>query len=276
MARRHFHLSDGALFLLLLCIGFGLLVLPSSRTQRINFLFAEIFEPLIRLGRQHPELVPAAGPNEHAVSRRDYDALKTEYNNLHAQLLSLQERFETIAQIRSDLPRFYSGLVVAEVVRPRVGVTHELLINKGADDNVRRGCYVMSTKQNSIIGVVRETSARMARVRLLTDANQNIGIRIRRQGSALDVGAMMFGDGRHGGTVSLVEREKDIRPGDTVYAAPRPGLLDIPMVIGNISDVQPDEESPLLWKIGVRTVENAADLKTVAVIVTETPDASGQ
>jgi hypothetical protein len=41
------------------------------------------------------------------------------------------------------------------------------------------------------------------------------------------------------------------------------------MIIGEVSEVQPDEESPLLWKIAVQPAENAFTLKTVVVIVSD-------
>ena len=109
----------------------------------------------------------------------------------------------------------------------------------------------------------------MSRVRLLTDANQQIEVRIRRDGTTVDIPAMMTGNGKDGCIISLVEREKDVRPGDAVYAAPRPGLLDTPVIIGQVTSVMPDEESPLLWKIFVQPTEIPATLKTVAVVVPE-------
>ena len=83
----------------------------------------------------------------------------------------------------------------------------------------------------------------------------------------------MFGNGKRACTIAMVEREKDIRVGDAVYAAPRTGQLDIPIIIGQVWQVQPDEASPLLWKIVVQPAEDASALKTVAVIVQEALDA---
>jgi hypothetical protein len=40
------------------------------------------------------------------------------------------------------------------------------------------------------------------------------------------------------------------------------------MIIGEVTEVQPDEGSPLLWKISVQPAENAFTLKTIAVITT--------
>ncbi|NLW82990.1 MAG: hypothetical protein GXY41_01085 [Phycisphaerae bacterium] len=275
MARRQFYLSNGGLFVLLLCAAVGLLLLPRTLTQEVNFLFAETFQPLIRIGRNFQrDRFAMPGPDDAVVSRDEHNRLWKNYNNLHAQLLKLQEQVEILSQLRSGLPRFYSGLAIAEVTGAAGGLSHELLINKGTADGVRAGCYVMSIGQNSIVGVVRETSEQMACVRLLSDANQCIVIRIRRDGTDLDVGALMFGNGKRGGIVSKIERDKDIRVGDAVYAAARPGLLEVPMIIGEVSEVLPDEE-PLLWKIAVQLADDAFTLQTLAVIVPETVGAGG-
>ncbi len=274
MTRRHFQLSSTALFMMLLCAGIVLLLLPASMTQSVNFLFAETFEPVMRLGRPAAGDKTAAGDSDDCVPRRKYDALWKTHTNLHAQLLELQDAYETVAQIRSGLPRFFSGMVVADVIAGSgSALNHELLINKGTADGLRPGSYVMSPEGNSIVGVVRQCSDMMARVRLLTDANQSIEVRIRRDGGPLDVAALMFGDGRNACTIAMVERQKDIRPGDAVFAARRPGLLEVPLVIGRVADVRPDEESPLLWSIRVEPIDDVRTLKTVAVIVADPPEA---
>ena len=254
--------------MLLLCAGLALLLLPRTLTKKINLGFGKTFAPVLRIGRQfQTETAAMPGPDAQHVSREEHNKLWKNYKNLHAQLMKLQENYETVSRLRSGLPRFYSGVTVGEVTGAGTGLSHELLINKGAVDGIRPGCYVMSPGQNSIVGVVRETSERMSRMRALTDANQSIEIRIRRDGTSQDIGALMFGNGKRGCTVSMVERQKDVRVGDAVYAAARPGTLDIPMIIGEVSEVLPDEESPLLWKISVQPAEQAFTLTTVAVIV---------
>lgn len=271
MMGKSFRLSNGTLFTLLIGIGVALLLSPRSLTQKMNFLFVETFEPLIQIGRRF-ELKNAVmpGPDEQHVPREEHNRLWKNYKNLHAQLSKLQSDYETLARIRMGLPNFYSGLIVAEVTRPGAGLVQELLINKGIDDGVRPDSYVMSPEHNSIIGVVRETSDQFARVRLLTDANQSIEVRIRRDGTKLDIKGLMTGSGKRTCTIAMIELEKGVKPGDAVYAAPRPGQLDIPMIIGQVAQVVPDESAPLLCKITVEPAENASALKHVAVII---PDA---
>ena len=45
------------------------------------------------------------------------------------------------------------------------------------------------------------------------------------------------------------------------------GFLDTPRVIGEVKQVRPDDENPLLWEITVEPVYQLGGLKQVAIIV---------
>jgi cell shape-determining protein MreC len=79
--------------------------------------------------------------------------------------------------------------------------------------------------------------------------------------------AQLFGDGKTGCQIRLIPRDRDVRKGDTVYAAPHPGILDVPIVIGKITDVKIDQDRPLLWSVWVEPIESATTLKQVMIIV---------
>ena len=68
-----------------------------------------------------------------------------------------------------------------------------------------------------------------------------------------------------GSTEYIIER---VDVGDVVFAATKPGYLNIPIVIGEVTAVEPDDEHPLLWEITVQPVEDMTQLSDVAVIVT--------
>lgn len=270
MAGRHFHFSNASLLTSFIIVAAVLQFVPNSYTSAINNTFLDLFNPLLKIGRDlQMDAVRLRPGQEEAVSRDDYERLWKVYKNLHAQLIHLHAEYEQLAKIRSGLPQFFSALVQANVTSAPSSFTHEIIINKGSDAFIQTGQYVLSSQQNSVIGVVRETAEQMARVRLLTDANQSIEIRIRREGSDKDIGAMMFGTGKTLCKIAMIEREQDVRTGDTVYAAPQPGKLDIPIVIGEVLEVVPDDLHPLLWDISVQPVEDMTRLDNVVVIVTD-------
>ena len=77
----------------------------------------------------------------------------------------------------------------------------------------------------------------------------------------------MTGDGRDGCRIGLIPiKEYDVRVGDTVYASAKLGLLDTPIVIGEVAQVKPDRNTPVLWDIHVRPIFPAR-LTEIAVIV---------
>ncbi|MBC8378433.1 MAG: rod shape-determining protein MreC [Planctomycetes bacterium] len=270
MAGRNFHLSNGSLFFTWLIAGILFLILPQTLTSRINFLFQKTFSPLLQLGRQvQLHTFSADTGNQEAVSKAEYDNLRKKYQNMHAQLMQLHQDYETLSQIRSGLPQPFSKLILARVANRVGGFSHEIIINKGHDAGLTKGQYVLSAGHNSIVGVVSDTAESLARVRLLTDSSQSIEIRIRREGTTMDIDWLMTGDGKDGCKISRIPKKNDIRVGDTVFAAARPGFLNVPVIIGEVVDVRPDEQHPLLWDIRVEPVENMKELDDIAVIVTE-------
>ena len=208
--------------------------------------------------------------SEEFVSRNDYARLWKSYKNLHAQLLSLHEEYERLANIRSGLPQLSAeGLVMAKITGTVSNYNHELIINKGSEALVRRGQFVLSEQKDALVGVVSEVSETAAKIRLITDTMQTLEIHIRRDGTDKDIRAMMIGNGTNTCGISMIDRQRDIREGDTVYAAAVPDKLNVPLVVGEITSVHPDDQHPLLWKITVRPAEDMSRLNNVAIIVAD-------
>ncbi len=268
MAARKIHVAPGTLFLALLIAGFILLWLPQSLTYLLNFLFLRVFDPLLRLGRQ----VEIEGSRTHSAPQEsidpaEYYKLKKAYENLSIQYQTLHRDYEKLSRIRKEVPLPWAGLVLAQITSSTRGARHELILNRGADHGVATGQMVLSESSDSVIGIVQEASARMARIRLLTDSAQNLEVRIRRNGSDREYIGRLTGDGKNACRISLLSRDYDIRPGDMVFAAARPGVLETPLVIGECSQVRPDDEHPLLWDISVKPFDDAFAQTVVAVIV---------
>ena len=80
---------------------------------------------------------------------------------------------------------------------------------------------------------------------------------------------MMVGNGTDTCSISMIDRQQDIREGDVVCAAAVPDKLNIPLVVGEITRVRPDDQHPLLWKITVRPAEEMSRLNNVAIIVAD-------
>ena len=270
MAGRRNHFSNASIFFTFLTIGIVLLLLPTDLTSHITLGFYKTFESILQIGRDvQMDVVRLHPGQEETVTKAEYERLWKTYKNQRAQLLAQHDEFERLAKIRSTLPHSINGFVLARTTGTSGNYSHEVIINRGANASIRPDQYVLSEKQDCLIGVIVDTAETTARVRLLTDEMQTIEVRIRREGTNKDIAAMMLGSGKMACKIPNLDKQLDIREGDTVYAAPVPGLLDVPLVIGEVIKVQPYEMDPLLWDITVAIAEDLSRLDQVAVIVAD-------
>ena len=271
MAGRNIHLSNANIFSSLLIASFVLFFLPKSLTSKVSLFFHDTFQPVLQIGRQDPMESQRLRPNSgDAVSHEEYAQLWKSYNNLHAQLLMLHEEYELLANIRSGLPQLSAeGLVIAKITGTFNNYSRELMISKGSEALIRPGQFVLSEYKDAVVGVISEVSETAAKVRLITDTMQTLEIHIHRNGTDKDIRAMMVGNGTDTCSISMIDRQQDIREGDVVCAAAVPDKLNIPLVVGEITHVRPDDQHPLLWKITVRPAEEMNRLNNVAIIVAD-------
>jgi len=271
MAGRNIHFSNASIFSSFLVAGLVLFFLPKSLTSKVSLFFHDTFQPVLQIGRAGRMDTERLQTNsEEFVNRSDYTRLWKSYKNLYAQLLSLHEEYERLSNIRSGLPQLSAeGLVLAKITGTVSNYSHELIINKGSEAFVRPGQFVLSEQKDAVVGVVSEVSEMAAKIRLITDTMQTLEVHIRRNGTDTDIRAMMIGNGTDTCSISMIDRQRDIREGDTIYAATVPDKLNIPLVVGEITRVRADDQHPLLWKITVRPAEDMSRLNNVAIIIAD-------
>jgi len=259
--------NNSSLFIGFLMVSAAVLILPHQITSNLNAFFIELFSPVISLRIDIPEeLINSKSPGGEWVTRQEYNRLWVAYKNIYADLLEEHERLEKMSQYRSYLPKSGAGLVAAKVIRKESG--QFLLISRGALDGVRTGQYVMS--DGAVVGTVSEVSTANARVTLVINNSHSLEVRIIRDQSTDYLRANIKGDGVSACKIPLVSREFDVKPGDLVYASPTPRFLDTPRIIGEITQVVPDQNNPLLWDITVNPPIDYDKLQEVAVVVMET------
>ncbi|OQY05023.1 MAG: hypothetical protein B6I25_06260 [Planctomycetales bacterium 4572_13] len=271
MAGRNIHLSNASIFSSFLVAGLVLFFLPKPLTSKASLFFHDTFGPILQIGRDsRMESGRLEANSEDVVSGSKYRQLWKDYKNLYAQRMALHEEYERLANIRSGLPQLSKeALIMATITGTVSNYSRELMINKGSDAFVRSGQFVLSEQNDAVIGVISEVSETAAKVRLITDTMQTLEIHIRRDGTDTDIRAMMIGNGTDTCDISMIDRQRDVREGDTVYAAAIPDKLNVPLVVGEITGVCPDDRHPLLWKITVRPAEDMSRLNNVAIIVAD-------
>lgn len=265
MALGNIHASKHSFFWGLLVLSILIYIIPQDKTNKLNFLFQYLFGYITNIGRDFPsDTSPGAVTPGQTVLQDEYDTLWKKYKNLQAQQAELEKENAALSRIRRHFDLSDSGLLQAKIITVS---KNTLIINKGTEQQVAAGQLVLSPQKDSVIGIVRETDKSIARVGLVTDSSVSIEVRIHRDNAKTDIAAQMFGDGKNGCQIRFISRDKDVRKGDTVYAAARPGKLDVPIVIGQVKDVRIDQDKPLLWSIYVEPIDSITNLNQVIIVI---------
>ena len=265
MVRHHFKNTRTKLFTSLLGLSIILFFIPQSVTTNLNFFFLQLFKPVLSIGRELPyRLMKPGSINYETVSRIEYNRLWAAYKNIEADLNHLATDYETLAGYKTLFPEQQINITTARIITYQQD--QYILIDKGSSQKIEAEQYVMG--QNTIIGLVDETSTSTSRVTLITDTRSNIPIIITREGKTKYISGNLKGSGLGNCKIDLVSREQDVRPGDTVLAVAIPGKLPVARVIGEVVRAWPAKNAPLLWDITVEPIYRASDLNNIAVITT--------
>jgi len=270
MAHRRLRFPIGVVFVGLFLLAMFFFLVPSRYTTTINYLFLKISSPVLNMFPQSVRF------GEDMVSRQEYNEIITAYAKSHAQLLRLQGDYEQVSGIRQKLPESEGKIMIAKVVRSSLsGGRSELVIDKGSEDHLRPGQYVLSCGESTVIGTISEVVKGMSRVRLVTDSRHHLPVSILGKGFDGYLPGHLQGKNSEMAKIPLMSQKKyDIRVGDVVYASSQAGLLGLEIIVGSISEVKPDDEAPLLWDISVKPIHDFSLLSDVAIVVMD-PESNG-
>ncbi|MGA2916385.1 MAG: rod shape-determining protein MreC [Sedimentisphaerales bacterium] len=262
MARAKFRPSKLTLFTGLLLIGIILLLIPQNITSKLNFAFFDIFGFFLNIGSSaaYQQKIQTDLPD--AVSRREYNKLEVAYENLQSQFQEQKKQIDLLSRIRMTEPDPATGLVLAKVVNRR---KNEFIINRGSADGLVKGQFVLG--DNAVIGCIEDVSKDISSVKLISSSACKLHVKI----SAPDVNSYfngtIQGDDKDAARILNVPKKYKLKEGYYIYAAPSPGILQSPRIIGRISKCTIDETNPVLWAIKVKPAYDFDDITDVAVIV---------
>ncbi|MHC4060955.1 MAG: rod shape-determining protein MreC [Planctomycetota bacterium] len=257
MARKLKKVSARMLFTWFLLAGLILLFTPQNLTNKFQFVFARFFHWPLSLGRS----ASLSATRSVISDTSDEEAYIHHITNLEIWLERERRKVEELSRLRERLPLQNARLMVADVTAASDGSQSEFFINRGEDDGLARGQFVLG--QNSVIGTISDISSHSAQVKLVTDPESRIAVEIGRLG----LRRVMRGGGSGSAKIEMVSTKHELKTGDKVFAAPQVGLLDDPVIVGEITRCRMDDENPSLWDITVQPVCNLDRLYDVAVIV---------
>ncbi len=246
------------LFTWLLLCGFILLLVPQSLTNRLQFTFARVFHWPLSFGRSISLSSRMSQSRSDVVNRQDYERLRIHLANIEAKLGKANETINELSGLRNRYPLSGAAFVPANVITATIDKMRcELLINRGEDDGLGVGQFVLAN--NSVIGTISGVSPRTARVRLITDRDSKIAVKI---GGAKRT---MHGLGGNQAKAPMIKQK--MKEDDRILASEMTGYLDVPMVIGKVVKCENNSDSALLCDITVEPVCDIERLTKVAVVV---------
>ena len=267
MARKKIKISKGSIFARLLLASAILLFIPHQRTKYLNYWFLELFKPVLTFAQgKSPENFKPIFSAEDYVLRSEHEKLHREWANTISRLAKLRQDYERVSKIRKNLYNDTMGIVLADVISATHTGRNEMVIDKGTLDGLLLGQYVLSSEANCVIGTVSDVSESIATVKLITDEKHNLPILVHRAGTNSAKPEQLIGNGDGTASMPLVPKARDILPDDIIYAAKRPGLLEVSIIIGKISEVRRNEKEPLLLDITVKPSQDLTKVQSVVVL----------
>lgn len=249
-------ISRGMLFIWFTLVGLIFFFTPQNLTNRFQFAFARVFRWPLSISRTISLSARTQPQLAEVVSRSKYNQLQNYLANITRELSEERQKVKELSGLRNRRPLEGAGLMLAEII---TASTEGLIINRGETDGLEKGQFVLG--DNSIIGTISDVSPRTAKVELITETTANTAVEIE------GLKTVIQGCGKNSAKMKLVSTKHAVKVGDNVYACKKQGFLDVPMIIGTVSQCKRDNENPLLWDITVKPACDTERLSDVTVII---------
>jgi rod shape-determining protein MreC len=260
--------SQRAVFIWLLLAGIGIFFTPQRFTDNLRFAFLRVFRGPLALCENLVKLSSGRSQPTQTVDMHKYIRLRNHLANNIQWLHEERQKVETLSGIRGGSAWAGVNFVLADIITSFVyGPQGEFIINRGKNDGLSEGQLVLG--EHSIVGTISGLDSHTARVRLVTNMESTIPVKI----GELDVQAIMQGSGNGMAKIIMLPVKHKVKVGDIVYAQKKPGFLDVPIITGIVAQCKADDKNPLLWDLTVRPACDMETLRSVTVIVTTGSDA---
>lgn len=255
-------LSRRMLFTWLMLAGFILILAPQQWTNKFQFAFIRIFRWPLKIGSE----ISLASPTQQQFSdspNRTISQYENYIRNLEQSLEQANQKINQLSGLRNRFPLLKGAkLMTADIATVTIsGSQAELIINRGTDEGLASSQFVIA--DNSIIGTIAEVSNRLARVKLFTDKSSNIAVKVGKS----EVKRVMRGVGNNSAKILNLQTKHKVETGDQVFACKKPGLLDVPMIIGTVTRCKRDDQQPSVWDITVQPACDISKIDSVTVII---------
>jgi len=275
MAAGRPRISSRIVFAWFMIAGLIFFFAPQSWTGRLQLTCAKIAEAPLRAGRTLSSRAETDSSAADVVSRAQYDMLRNRLANVTQWLSDERQKVEELSRLSNRPIWKGASFLQADVIK--VSMTDsfcEMIINRGSDEGIGKGQYVLGDE--SIIGTVSQVAPRIAKVRLITDPESKLAVKIADEVQAAGSGkkrraeeteSLMHGMGNNSAKILLLPAKYKVTLGSTVYVRKNPGLLDTAIMAATVTQCGRDAENPLIWDIKVEPACNIKALEHVVVII---------
>ncbi|PWH12896.1 MAG: rod shape-determining protein MreC [Anaerolineae bacterium] len=195
--------------------------------------------------------------------------LEAQVSQLQAQIIELQQQL-TEARILSALVDFARAnpenryQAAAVIGRDPSPFLRYIIINRGSDDNIRRGMPVVT--QQGLVGRIDAVTANAARVQLITDSASVVNAKIQPSGAQAVLKGQTSGDL----FLDMIPQGVSVGVGDLVLTSGLGGGYPPNIVIGQIAGIR-SQPQDLFQSATVQSVVDFNQLEIVLIIVNFRP-----
>lgn len=249
----------------LIALALGGYLTPLSRTLLFPFISAQSW--IYSRYQAAQEFIRA--PQDMARLQQKNLQLEAQVSQLQAQIIELQQQLaETnILSALVDFARanpenrYQAAAVIARDPSPFL---RYVIINRGSDDNIRRGMPVVT--QQGLVGRIDAVTANAARVQLITDSTAIVNAKIQPSGAQAVLKGQVTGDL----ILDLIPQGTQVEVGDLLLTSGLGGGYPPNIVIGQISGIR-SQPQDLFQTASVQSVVDFNQLEIVLVIINFKP-----
>jgi len=206
-------------------------------------------------------LVPQRAVNQLLGKPADIDEAYKDLLAENNQLKTLAEENNQLRQILNFKNNSQSQLVVANVISKDPSNNNVLIIDQGSNQGIAVGQAAI-VNNGIIVGKIFEVSENSASVRLLTDSNSKLAVRV---GNQHEVSGLLTGSLGLSMDLSFVPQEQDIQSSDLVVTAALDIKVPPGLVVGTVENIQFSEEE-IFKKASVSPLVDYETIGLVAVV----------
>ena len=266
MARKQTKVSKRMLFVSFMLTGFIFLFAPQNLTSKFQLAFVHVFRWPLSIGGN---LALTAQTQQPLTGTADHS--EVQYQNFIANLKETLEQERKNSEKLSKLYNKYNSHVwegtdfaLADIITKTLGGSgNELTIACRKPAGLIVGQFVLGDE--CVIGTISEVFPQISKatVRLVTDPDSKIMVKVGALKSIIK--GVMTGSGNNSAKIEMVKNE--VKVGEEVFALKKPGFLDAPVKVGQVTECKRNQQHPLLWDLTVVPACNIEQLDDVAVII---------